>query len=267
MRLTPPIKQYLLGKLPTHSRTADLASHFEGISPAIFSSVLLGAGLLSEKNRRITAKAIRQGYVDVCEETMVWNLANVEKLLGKAGITASRVWANQEIKVNGGSEPKFVNLTALSTYFSVSAVKVGKWLDELGLRAELGLPTDEALRSGVAQVEQIEVSSNGQDFTRNSVKWDLVRTLTLLKDAGHPLDFDYKKTLAAKGKNSAVKVSSMDALAKEVAQEFSVLFNQRDIEKLKRLVKKYPLKVMQMAEVHLKRPGFITTGEYLRKLR
>lgn len=261
--LEPPVKRYVLGKLPSHSSTKNLASNFVDITPEVMNTIMEHAGYMS--NGKPQKKALDDGVVDVCEKTIVWNLDEVQKVLTRGGLTVTRRYVNQEIPQPTSSDPQFVTLTVLGTYFNVSAKKIGSWIDDCGLRDDDGLPTKDAQDDGLAQVAEVETRSNqGKKKVRPFGVWDLHRMLVMLTDKGHPLDMDYGSTLKGKGKNSDVSVStSLDAKVNEFTEKFVELFNKRDRECI-RLVRQTPTLIHKHAERKMNKPGFITTNTYKR---
>lgn len=257
-KLQPPVSQYLSGKLPTHSSTVNLESNYQGLPPGFLNTILAQHGLL--ENGKPTRKAIQQEYLDICHTSAIWNLNTIDNLLKQGGLKPVRAYVNQnlpEIKAT----PMFGSLTTISTYFNVSEVQIGKWLDSLGLR-ENKEPTKESIKSGLAQVIIMPGKKNkGRSYTQ----WEVPRTVKLLHDAGHPLDFDYNKSLQGKGKNSSVNVSMVDNRVKEFLETFIPLFNARDIQ-AKSLVMKTPTGILTRAEEKINKPGFFTNKTYLKNL-
>lgn len=260
--LEPPYKQYLSGKLPTHSSTQKIETHFKNLDKEACETILKAAGLLNERGKP-TQKALETGYIDVCEKKILWNLESLETLYSKAGMKVSRQYANQEIKESNSTEPAWANLATISQYFNVTSVVIGKWLDALDLREPGGLPTKDAIDSGLAQIAEVNI---GGKKTKQFGRWELHLTQKVLRDAGHPLDFDYKASLQGKGKNSDVSVTSLDSYVDEFTKKFVSMFNARD-KNLRMFVKKTPQAIQKRAEEKLKKPGLITSGDYEKRLR
>lgn len=267
MRLEPPLRRYLTGARPSHSSTVSLASNFENLPRETLMTILVNHHYVEESTRRPTRKALDDDVLDQCEGKGIWNLLRIEELLKESWTTPTRAVVNQEITDDGDGEPRWVNLGTLSTYFSTTAVRVGGWLDDLGLRdTTTKLGNQEAADQGLSTV--VEMNAGGKK-TRKVAMWNLYPTLHVLKDAGHILDFDYEKILKGSGKNSDVKVTSTRDRAVEVAHEFVRLFKdpERRRETVK-LIEKQPKAVQQEVEKVLRRePGFITAGIFKKYVR
>lgn len=257
-----PAKRHTSGKLPTHSSTKNLSINFAHLDQTSLMSVLQSCDVVDAHNKP-QKQAVQHELVDRCGKIFLWNLENLEKFLVNAHLTVKRCYVNQEPPVKNSMEPTWANLTTIGTYFNVSATQVGKWLDELDLREQGGLPNKYSTDQGLSQV--VEMSAGGKK-TRKIAQWDLHLIIDLLMNEGHPLDFDYSKTLSGKGKNSAVEVSSMDSRARSFAKEFTNLYNERS-QDCKDLVRKTPKPILEKAEDLLKKPGFILDGKYLERLR
>lgn len=263
-KLEPPIKKYLMGKLPTHSSTTDLASNFKELDSNALLFVFHKADYLT-MDFKPTKTAVADGLIDTCEKKVLWNLDSVLAKLNELGLKAERAFVNQEIKGTSNGEPRWVNLGTLATYFCVTANTVGKWLDDLDLRDEEKMGSQEAVDRGLSLVSEMNA---GGKKTRKISMWDLYPTQKVLIDAGHALDFDYAESLKGKGKSSDVKVTTIDDRARDFAKEFSKLFKNPETRKeCQPLVKKQPKIVVEKAENMLKKPGFISTGKYLKYVR
>lgn len=262
--LETPVRRYTTGKLPTHSSTAALHTHFKQLPKAAISAALQAKGYLSYSGKP-TKKAITDELLDICDKSVIWRLSRVGKLLEAAGMKVTRQFGNQEIVPPTSSDPTWVNLTTISTFFNVTPGTVGKWLDDLDLREEDGLPTKDAQDRGLGAVSEM---SAGKKKTRKIAMWESYLVRVMLRDNGHPLDFDYAKSLEAKGRNSAVKVETMDSRALEFAKEFAALYKTRSQSDCSALVKKTPKPILKRAEALLKKPtGWLENGDYLEKLR
>lgn len=262
--LESPARRYTTGKLPSHSELAKLTENFKQIPDAVIDSVLMGKGYLSD-TRKPTKRALSDQVLDVCDKVFLWDISKVGALLESAGLTVKRAYGNQKIAAPTSSEPTWVNLTTLATYFNVSAPTVGKWLDELSLREDDKLPNKEAQDRGLGQVSEM---SAGKKQTRKIAMWESYQIRMMLRDAGHPLDFDYMKSLEAKGKNSAIKVETIDSRSEDFAKGFVKAFKTGSKRQTKEFVGKTPRAVLTRAEVLLKKPeGWISSGVYLERLR
>lgn len=262
-KLDLPVAAYTSGKLPSHASSSKLAHNFN-VPASVVVDCLVHFGMLDRPTASITDKAKNEGVVDLCTHsgTYLWKVDAVLQLLRDAGIKADRVYANQQIKKS--REPQFVTLGDIAVHFNVSAIIVGRWLDELGYRTKKKLPNNRALDSGLAKVITFDtVDNEGKKSHRRMGKWEFGRTLEILRDAGHPLDFDYRKSLQATGKNSAVTVTSVDARAYDAAREFQALFSSGDKDACVRLVRKTPRVILQRMEKMLSvSAGFLTDGEF-----
>lgn len=261
MELEPPIKKHLLGKLPTHSSTKNLASNFKGYSDEFMVKVLESGGYL-EKGR-FTMKARNSGLVDSCESKALWNLSLLQELLRSEGLKADRAYVNQELPVNPSVDPVYTGLAQIGVHFEVSGPTVGKWMDKLGLREENSLPKEKYVKDGLAVIAEMTMPGKKKQ-TKKFAKWDLYRVVPMLVEAGHPLDFNYEKSLKGKGKNSDVKVTGIDLRVKEFCKEFVSLYNAKDRQALK-LVDKTPKLILNRAEDKLKKPGFFSEDRYKRR--
>lgn len=267
-RLEPPVKRYVLGKLPSHSSTMKLHENYADVGVAKIMSSLTKAGYLTPDGKP-TRKAFTDNVAEVCEKNMLWNLDAVTNLLvSDYGSRASRrVYVNQNIPLEPSLDPKFVAMSVIGSYFNASSVKVGKWLNELGLRDEEGLPSKEAQDRALARVETMETRSNaGKKSTRKFGLWNLYEIVTMLHREGHPIDIDYESTLKGKGKNSDVTVQTgIEPRVNEFIKAFVPLYNAGDKECM-RLVMKSPTLIKKRAEEKLGKPGLFTKNLYKNRL-
>lgn len=259
--LEPPINRHILGKMPTHSKSAPLASNFKDLEQTALRFILTKAAYLSSEGRP-TQEAVKAGLLDKCEKLFLWNLDELEKELRRLGVTTSRQFANQELPPIESSEPVWVNLSTLGSYFNASGATVGKWISELKLKDRDGMASEPTIERGLATV--VEMSAGGNK-TRKINQWNLRPMQRLLMKAGHPLDFDYEKSLKGKSKNSDVAVTSIDSRVDEFVDEFVKLLKDPAMKtQLQSLVKRTPKIILKRAEAKLQKPGFITEGRYLR---
>ena len=97
--------------------------------------------------------------------------------------------------------------------------------------------------------------------------WDLRRTLELLQAAGHLFDYDYEKTLKGRGKNSDVRVTTLEGRAVELAQEFQESITSSDKNRCARIIKNAPAGLLRIIETKLQYPvGFLSEPDCLVKL-
>lgn len=263
-KLDPPLKRHLMGKLPTHSGTENLASNFQGLDPNALLYVFSNAGLLTLEYKP-TRAAVEEGLIDTCEGKALWRLDAVGEKLAELGMVMGRQVVNQDIRDDSDGTPRWVNLGTVATYFNVTANTIGKWLDALELRDDEGMGSGEALDRGLCTVSEMNA---GGKKTRKISMWNLYPVQRVLVEAGHPLDFDYGRTLKASGKNSDVQVATMDDRAQQMAQEFMALFKDRTTRhRAVSLAKSTPRPILARAENLLNRPGFFTEGTYLKYSR
>lgn len=263
--LEAPVARHITGKLPTHSKSADLAGNFKSLESNALRFILTKAGYLSEEGRP-TRTAIDAGLLDKCEKAFLWNLKEVQAALLRLGSPVERQYANQKLAPLNTSEPVWVNLGTIGMHFNVTAKVVGQWIDKLGLKDSDGMASESTLERGLATVT--EMSAGNGNKTRKINQWNLRPMQELLLRAGHPLDFDYEKNLKGKGKNSNVEVTSIDARAKEFAKDFAALFNNPETRaQTQALVRKTPKMIQAKAELLMNKPGFLTKGEYLKRLK
>lgn len=261
-KLPPPLKKYLSGKLPTHSSTVSLSENFRNLDENVLFFVFNKAGYLND-DRKPTKQAVSDGLIDTCERKALWNLEAVDKKLNEMGVHVERQVVNQDMDDTDDGIPKWVNLGTISTYFSVSANTVGKWLDELNLR-EGTMANDSAMEQGLAMVTEMNA---GGKKTRKITMWNLVLTRELLVDNGHELDFDYDRVLKGRGKNSDVQVVTLDDRAKEFAKNFVETFKD-PVKRYEcdKMVRSQPQVLLKKAEEILKKPGFLTQEKYKKYL-
>lgn len=260
--LEPPVKQYLLGKLPSHSDTAHLADHFHGLSATSLNAVLQSGGYIESTGGRVKPleSAVSSGLIDKCGKVYIWNIEAVAQVLAKAGLKVKRQYANQTLKIpNDGT---FVSLSDIARHFNQPSTVVGKWLEEAGVRKH-GKATEWAYKNGLAKSNSFKQTTNANK--KKSVtydKWNAYRTVKLLMSKGHPLDFDYQKSLKGSGKNSEVTVSNdMEKRVSAFLGEFVPLYNGKDAS-IHRLVAKTPTAILKRAEKRLGKPGFLLKETY-----
>lgn len=261
--LEPPVKRYLTGRRPSHSSTVKLHENFEDMDANALKFILTKYGVMNESGKP-TKKALEAGLIEVCEKSLIWNLNAVSSLLARAGMTVNRKSVNQEKPEKKFDEPEYVNLGTIGMYFSVSGVKVGKWLDEMGLRDEqTKLGTDDAQRSGLCQIS--EMSAGPGKKTRKIAVWDLHLIIDLLMENGHELDYSYEDSMKGKGKNSDVAVSSLELRARKFLEDFNERFSSSHLPTKRTCVKfvlATPKPILKEAEKILNKPGFFIEETY-----
>lgn len=264
-KLEPPVKRHLSGKRPTHSSTENLHSNFRALDKNALLFVFSKAEYLTMEFKP-TKKAVTDGLIDSCEKKVLWNLNNVQQKLGELGMIVDRQSVNQDLKdEDDDGEPRWVNLGTIATYFNTTAKTLGKWLDELGYKDDDGMGSQLAMDRGLATVSEMNA---GGKKTRKITMWNLYPTQRVLLEAGHELDFDYGKSLKGTGKSSDVSVTTVDDRAKEFAKNFATMFKNKEQRKgCEKLVKGQPKIVIEKAEKLLNKPGFISSGKYLKYIK
>lgn len=264
-KLAGPLVKYTSGAFPTHSSTASLASNFKGLDPNALRFILFKEGWMTDKGAP-TKKSAADGLVDSLDGKALWNLKELEARINGLGNGFERAAVNQELKIPTTGEPLWVNLGTIASYFSVSANEVGKWLDKLELRDDERMATNEAMERGLATI--VEMSSGaGKNQTRKINHWNLHLVQQLLLEDGHYLNFDYEASLKGRGRNSDVKVETVDDRAKVFAKEFTTVFKDKNRRReLPELISKTPKIILKKADELIGRPGFTSQGLYLKHL-
>lgn len=292
MKLTGPISKYLDGEHPSHSARNELDKHIKFIKRSEIESSLIRAGLL-DKSGKITDLAKEKGAVDVCGKSAIWNIKKTKLALLDATRKKTVRKTATPVKLAGSqaptnrNTPKYTDLENIGTYFGVGKLKVGKWLDDLGLRGykprqinESGdvdmldianeskekfrakIPTEKAIEQGYAIVETIEYKKKGKDESFQKYSWDLEKVKSILVRAGHELDTERKLLLKGKGKNSDVKVSSLDSRAAEVYRQWKKLYESGKTEESWKLVEKQAKPIQALMEQKIGWPGFFSKKLY-----
>lgn len=262
-KLSPPYRKYILGARPTHAVTDNIHEAFEGITLELMHSLLKSKGYLSE-NKKPTKKAVNDGLIDACEGKALWNLEAVSLFLKSGGMNPKRANSNQSFEISYEGD-KFVTLTVLSSYFNNTPAEVGRWLTKLGYRGKDGLPSKEWVKKGLAQIGETKIMGKQ---TKKVSLWELKQTMDILISNGYILDFDYEKSLKGRGRNSDVKVDSIDSRVDQFLREFVPLYNGKDSLGTRRLVSKTPKAILLRAEKKLsQKEGFLTMGLYNRRFQ
>lgn len=257
--LQPPFKQYLLGKSPSHSTTLFLHDNFVGMTQENISSILSSFGYI--KNNKPTQKALDDELVDICERKVLWNIHKCMNFFIKIGLNVKRKYANQTIPDIDPST--FVTLSVVATHFNVSAATIGKWIDSLHLR-ENGVPRKDLIKQGIVVESSFKDATTRK--TRTFFKWNCLWLVEKLVQEGHPLDFDYMKSLEGRGKNSDVHISHMSDRIIEITEHFIHLYNSGNHKEARRFVQQQPSSVIRQVEDKLhKHHGWISSGECFRK--
>lgn len=296
MSLTPPISQYVEGEKPSHSSKARLHVFVKAFPQRTIDDLLVKGGYLTSEGKP-TRKSLDEGLVEVCENKALWNLSKTRKALAELSRPPKRDKKNvkpitKPVLQRVRTEPAWVDFETIGTYFGVGKIQVGKWVDQLGLRAvpevqvnESGAvdmldmanqakekqsngfigkkPTQKALDGGFAQVTII---TGKKDKEFEIVKWNLDLVKAALVKAGHPLDTERKMMLKGKGKNSDVKVETMDDRIKRLYSEWYKLQKSPATRKSSwDVFKNQPKIVLSKVEVMMGKPeGYISRKDYLR---
>lgn len=294
MKLEAPIEQYLTGEKPSHTSRAKLAQHITFWPQDEVERVLTKGGYLSAEGK-ITAKAQSEGLVDTCEGKPLWNLKKTKRVLleltrkpTKSPAKPPTPVAPQRPQRTG---PVWTDLENIGTYFGVGKNKIGKWLDELGLRDykpvqinESGdvdmldianqskekfrtkIPTEKALQLGYAQVETIEYTKKGETRAFDKYAWNLEKVKAVLVKAGHELDTERKLLHKGKGKNSDISVESLDDRAKKLYDEWKKLHSNPSTRKESwKVFEKKPTPILMRVEQLMGRPRYLRDKLYLKE--
>lgn len=292
MKLDAPAKQYLTGPNPSHSALSSLSKHIKAWDQEEITDLLTRAGHLEDG--RVTKQALRRGVADVCEGKVLWNLLETKRAL----IAAVKIQQQEKAAEDAArakklsSEPAWVDLGTIGTYFGVGNVVIGRWLDAIGLREKPRLavndsgahdlldiarqsqekqasgfigkqPTEKALQMGVAR--KITVT-NRKKKEIEITQWNLDLCKAVLVKAGHELDTERKTILKGKGRNSDVKVLTADDRARELYREWKHLHNSPSTRaKSWNVFSKQPNVILVRVEALMNRPGFLTEKRYLKE--
>lgn len=287
MQLPPPLADHIGGDRPTHTSLAGLSERL-GTPPEKLADVLTKLGYLSPA-RKATSLAVSHGLVDTCEGKLLWRIMKARELINLPS-QKSTTPGSRQTSASVRTEPALVDLDTIGTYFGVSKIQVGKWLDALGLRAMPTLetkpdgthdmldvarqeqqrqsagfiakePTEKALESGVAKIITV---TGKKDKTFDITKWNLDLTKAILVKAGHQLDTEHKWALKGKGKNSNVKVNGMDKRAQELYVRWARLYNDPKTRwQCAKLFRGQPAALLELVEQKMAMPGYLTEGKYL----
>lgn len=294
MKLDQPIETYLTGDNPTHTALSRMSTHAKAWTQDEIVDMFKIAGYLDPEGK-VTKHAVQSRLVDSCGGKVLWNLLESKKaLVAQHRIKEQARGATEaaRLKKLEDSEPKWVDLGTIGTYFGASAVMVGRWLDKLGLRIipkmetnESGSvdmldiarakqseqqgqfvskkPSDKAFDSGLARTLTV---TNRKKQEIDLIQWNLELCKTLLVRAGHDLDTERKMTLKGKGKNSDVKVITVDDRAKELYAKWRKLYNDPKTRKSSwDVFNKQPKPIILKVEALMNRPDFITGKRWLRE--
>ena len=295
MKLSPPASQYTEGAAPSHSSWKTLPGYLKLWSAEEVVS-LLKQGQYVTAEGKIAKKAMEEGLVDTCEGKGLWHVKKTTKAL----LALTRKPSKPKPAAKPASPPPaqrpagpvWTDLENIGTYFGVGKNKVGTWLDQLGLRGykprqvnESGdldmldianeskekfrakVPTELALERGFAQVETIDYKGKGgKDKSFEKYSWNLEMVKAVLVKNGHELDTERKLLLKGKGRNSDVKVESLDDRAKVLYGEWKKLHsNPKTRASSWDVFKKKPRPLLIRVEMLMGRPRYLQDEVYKRE--
>lgn len=256
--LDQPLAKYVRGCYPSHCGTQQLTEAFN--LPAQTTETVLDA-LGFVHHGKPTKAALEAGVLDRHQGHVLWNIQAVLDAITPSIPGAGRVPMNQELP--NVEEGHFTSASTIGTYFNVSGKKIGQWLREEGIQQRNGKPTRESIKTKLAEV----VTASTAGGKTEAYLWDLRRTLELLQSAGHLFDYDYEKTLKGRGKNSDVRVTTLEGRAAELAQEFQESVTSSNKNKCAHIIKNAPAKLLRSIEAKLQYPpGFLSEPDCLVKL-
>lgn len=293
MKLSPPVSQYISGSNPSHCSLSNLYKHITSRSDSSLRQWLKDNGYISESDKT-TRKALEDGLVDSCDGKVLWNIFKVKQFI-KREMNKAIALEEKKSSTAKSSVPDlgeaWVDLEIVGSWFGVSKIVAGRWLDELGLRAlpqieknESGdydmldmsnqakqkqsqgfiskLPTEKALQRGLAR----KLTVMKKDKEIEIYQWNLELCKAVLVKAGHQLDSQHKMALKGKGKNSNVKVSGIDKRAQELYVEWAKLYKDpKNKWKIKSLFRGQPAILLEKVENDfMKMPGYLTSEKYLK---
>lgn len=294
MKLDQPIETYLTGDNPTHTPLSRLSLHAKAWTQEEIVDMFTIAGYL-DMDGKVTKHAVQSHLVDTCGGKVLWNLLESKKAIIAQHRIREQARGAQEaarLKKLEDREPKWVDLGTVGTYFGASAVMIGRWLDMLGLRViqkmdtnESGAvdmldvarakqseqqgqfiskkPSDKAFDSGLARILTV---TNHKKKEVEITQWNLELCKAVLVRSGHELDTERKMTLKGKGKNSDVKVITIDDRAKEIYGNWRKLYNDPTTRKSSwDVFNKQPKPILLKIEALMNRPGFITEKRWLKE--
>lgn len=294
MKIAGPSTQYTSGKNPTHSSRSNLAKIVKAWSDEEITKMLTVGGYINPENGRITKKSVQDGLVDICEGKPLWNLLETKKQLIRLHESAEVLKAAERERENKKREQRketaWVDLGTIGTYFGASAIKVGKWLDQLGLRVEQKIqrnesgdfdmldisnqkkaeqanggfiskqPSEKAFAMGLAR-EIMVTNRKKQDI--KIVQWNLEIAKAVLLKSGHELDTDRKMMLKGKGRNSDVKIETLDDRAKKMYNDWLKLYRD-DKTKAEswKIFDHQPTAVLMRVETIMGKPRYLQDKKY-----
>lgn len=285
MKLEGTVDQYLKGDKPSHCALVNLQKHIKVWPQEEMEMLLKINGYLSEEMKP-TKLAAQKGIIDLCEKKVLWNILETKKALISAHQLVTSKKAQQEAARQAKADklaqgPSWVDLGTIGTYFGVSNIVVGKWLDQLGLRGVKTMernssgdfdmldmanqakekqakgflgkdPTQKALDMGAAQ--KITVTDRKQKEIEIT-QWNLELCKAVLVKAGHELN--HGAMLKGKGKNSNVTVITADDRARELYQKWQLLVKQGKKAEADKIFEKQPKPILLKVEALMNRPGFL----------
>lgn len=303
MKLEPPVAQYITGNNPTHCAKKNIVKYVTNIAEAQLNNRLRENGYISLEEKP-TKQALNDGIVDSCDGKILWNIDKIKQFIknetpSESVLTSSTTPDSRASNPSSNNtpskrpvrtEPAWVDLGTIGTYFGVGNVVIGKWLDHLGFRAKPTMqknesgavdmldmareaqkkqidgfigkePTEKAFNMGLARTITV---TNRKQQEIDIVQWNLDLCKAVLVKAGHPLDTEHKMALKGKGKNSDVKVNGMDKRAQELYVEWAKLYNNpADRWKIKKLFSGQPILLLNKVEELMQMPGYISNKKYM----
>lgn len=289
-KLEPPLAQYIYGPNATHSSRRGLPRLLGAFNEDQINELLLEGNYIDDTGRP-THVAIKNGLIDLCEGKILWRGVKVAESFERLAVTRQRQRELKEDKPappptpEESDEPHWVDLETIGTWFGVSKIQVGKWLDQLGLREEPQIqvnesgdldmldvarasqgrnykqPTEKALSMGVATMITVQKGDKFIEFP----KWNLELTKAVFAAAGHEIDHERKGALKGKGKNGDIQVSGIEQRATELYVKWARLYNDPKTRwQCAKLFRGQPEIILKHVEAKMGMPGYLTEGRYLK---
>lgn len=291
MKLPGPVDQYLKGPKPSHCALGSLSQHIK-VWPQEEIQNLLQLNDYLTAELKPTKLAAQKGIIDLCDKKVLWNILEVKKAL----VVAHQLVASKKAQIEAARQakaeklaqgPSWVDLGTVGTYFGVSNIVVGKWLDQIGLR---GMPTMERNSSGdfdmldmANQAKQKQANGFvGKEATQKALdmgaarkitvtnrkqkeieitQWNLDLLKAVLQKAGHELN--HGAMLKGKGKNSNVQVITADDRAKDLYLTWKKLVRNKNYRaEMIKLFDKQPKIILMKVELLMNKPNYLVGKMY-----
>lgn len=291
MKLEGPIDQYLTGASPSHCALGNLHKHIKVWEQEEMVSLLQVSDYLTAELKP-TKAAAQKGIIDLCEKKVLWNILEVKKALVATHqlveAKKAQLRAAQQAKADKlAAGPSWVDLGTVGTYFGVSNIVIGKWLDQIGMRGmpqmernssgDLDMldmanqakkkqavgflgkePTQKAFDMGLAR--KITVTNRKQKEI-DIVQWNLDLLKAVLQKAGHELN--HGAMLKGKGKNSNVQVITADDRAKDLYLTWKKLVRNKNYRaEMIKLFDKQPKIILMKVELLMNKPNYLVGKMY-----